>query len=74
MDSLAARQHWAALDALFSRTLSPGDLRRARQAFPAHVDAVSDVCFQLLLEDPPPELRGTAAALKEALAETFRTR
>jgi hypothetical protein len=69
--SRGAQQHWVALDAVFSRTLSPADLAHARQQFGDHVDAVSDVCFQLLLDDLPEDARATAASLKAALGAAW---
>jgi hypothetical protein len=66
-----ARRHWIALDAVFSRTLTTADRGRAREKFGDHLDAVSDVCFQLLLDDLPPELRDTASSLKIALGSAW---
>jgi hypothetical protein len=71
MDRLPARQHWIALDAAFSRALSPAEIDRARQLFTEHLDAVSDVCFQLWPEDTPAELRQTPAALKAVLGSAW---
>ena len=71
MDSLPVRQHWIALDAVFSRTLSPAEIDRARQLFIDHLDAVTDVSFQLWPEDTPAELRQTPDALKAALGSAW---
>ena len=64
MDRRFARRHWIALDAAFSRTLSPSEVDRARQLFTDHLDAVSDVCFQMWPKGTPAELRQTPAAVK----------
>ena len=59
------------MDAALSRTLSPAEIDRARQLFNDHLDAVSDVSFQLWLEDTPAELRRTPAALKAVLGSAW---
>ena len=74
MDRERAERHWIALDAVFSRTLSPGTQARARAAFDDHAAAINDVYCQLLLNDPTPELRTTAAALRRAMQSAWRTK
>lgn len=69
-----AERHWIALDAVFSRTMSPGTKAQARAAFDDYAAAINDVYCQLLLNDPPPELRTTADALTRAMQSAWRTK
>lgn len=74
MDGDASRQHWIALDAVFSRTMSADDVARARRTFGDYVEAVNDVSLHQLLKNPPAELRSAVIALRHAMQSTWKVR